>query len=198
MLLNKPEGIILSERLFEEKIDSKQIFKGKIVGLYYDNIKLPDGKTATREKVTHPGAVGIVPVTNDNKIILVRQYRYPVEDVTIEIPAGKLDKGESPSKCAQRELEEEVGAVNGKLIHLSTFYTTPGFCNEVLHLYLAIEFRRIGNNLDEDEFLEVIEPEADEAMQWVKNGKIKDSKTIIGILMAKDYINGKLREEDKK
>ncbi|MFC2159714.1 NUDIX hydrolase [Actinomycetota bacterium] len=188
----------MSERLFEEKIDSKQIFKGEIVGLYYDNIKLPNGKTATREKVTHPGAVGIVPVTNDNKIILVRQYRYPVEDITIEIPAGKLDKDENPSKCAQRELEEEVGAVNGRLIHLSTFYTTPGFCNEVLHLYLAIEFKRTANNLDEDEFLEILEPEADDAIQWIKNGKIKDSKTIIGILMAKDYINEKLRKEDKK
>ncbi len=198
MLLNEPEGIILNKRLFEEKIDSKQVFSGQIVGLYYDTVKLPNGKTATREKVTHPGAVGIVPVTDDNKIILVRQYRYPVEDITIEIPAGKLDKDESPSRCAQRELEEEVGAVDGELIHLSTFYTTPGFCNEVLHLYLAVGFKRTNNNLDEDEFLEIVEPEVELALNWIKDGKIKDSKTIIGILMAKDFINGKLKKEDRK
>ena len=188
----------MNERLFEEKINSKKVFSGQIVGLYYDNVKLPNGKTATREKVTHPGAVGIVPVTDDNKIILVRQYRYPVEDITIEVPAGKLDMDESPYGCAQRELEEEVGAVNGKLIHLSTFYTTPGFCNEVLHLYLAIDFKRIDNNLDEDEFLEIVELEVEEAINWINDGKIKDSKTIIGILMAKDFINEKLRKEDKK
>jgi len=188
----------LNKKLFEEKIDSKQIFSGQIVGLYYDSVKLPNGKTATREKVTHPGAVGIVPVTVDNKIILVKQYRYPVEDITIEIPAGKLDSGEKPSVCARRELEEEVGAVNGKLIHLSTFYTTPGFCDEVLHLYLATGFERTDNNLDEDEFLEIIEPGIEEAISWINNGKIKDSKTIIGILMARDFINGKLRKEDKK
>jgi ADP-ribose pyrophosphatase len=91
-----------------------------------------------------------------------------------------------------------VGAVDGELIHLSTFYTTPGFCNEVLHLYLAIGFIRTDNNLDEDEFLEIIEPEVEVALNWIKDGKIKDSKTIIGILMAKDFINEKLREEDKK
>jgi len=187
----------LNDGLFEEKINSKKIFNGQIVGLYFDNVKLPNGKTATREKVTHPGAVAIVPVTDDNKIILVRQYRYPVNNITIEIPAGKLDRGENPSGCAQRELEEEVGAVNGKLIHLSTFYTTPGFCDEVLHLYLATGFKRIDNNLDDDEFLEIIEPEAEEALSWIKSGEIKDSKTIIGILMAKDYINGKHKKEDK-
>ena len=188
----------MNEELFEEKIDSKKVFSGKIIGLYYDSVKLPNGKTATREKVTHPGAVGIVPVTDDNKIILVRQYRYPVEDIIIEIPAGKLNKDESPSMCARRELEEEVGAVNGELIHLSTFYTTPGFSNEILYLYLAIRFKKTKNNLDEDEFLEIIEPEAEEAISWIKDGKIKDSKTIIGILMAKDFINEKLRKEDKK
>ena len=188
----------MNVRLFEKKIDSKKVFSGQIVGLYYDSVKLPNGKTATREKVTHPGAVGIIPVTNDNKIVLVKQYRYPVEDITIEIPAGKLDKDESPYGCAQRELEEEVGAVDGELIHLSTFYTTPGFCNEILHLYLAIGFKRIDNNLDEDEFLEIVEPELEVALNWIEDGKIKDSKTIIGILMAKDFINEKLREEEKK
>ena len=179
----------MSDKLYEEKVDSKEIFKGKIVGFYFDRIRLPNGKIASREKVTHPGAVGIVPVTADEKIILVKQFRYPVGDVTIEIPAGKLDKEEPPEICARRELEEEVGAVNGDLIHLSSFHTTPGFCNEILHLFLAENFERTGNNLDDDEFLEVIELRIDEAVSWVKNGKIKDSKTIIGILMTRDLIN---------
>lgn len=188
----------MKNRLFEEKIDSKQIFNGKILGLYYDKVRLPNGKTATREKITHPGAVGIVPVTGDNKIILVKQYRYPVEDITIEIPAGKLDKDELPSVCARRELEEEVGAVGGRLTLLSSFYTTPGFCNEVLHLYLATDFKRTGNNLDDDEFLEIIEPELAVATAWIKDGKIKDSKTIIGILMAKDFLNERLQGQYQK
>ena len=193
----EPEGKFLENRLFEEKIDSKKIFNGQIVSLYYDKVKLSNGKTATREKITHPGAVGIVPVTGDNKIILVKQYRYPVEDITIEIPAGKLDKDEPPSICARRELEEEVGAVGGKLVLLSSFYTTPGFCNEVLHLYLATDFKRTANNLDDDEFLEIIEPELTVAMTWIKDGKIKDSKTIIGILMAKDFLNERLQGQDQ-
>lgn len=193
----EPEGKFLENRLFEEKIDSKKIFNGQIVSLYYDKVKLSNGKTATREKITHPGAVGIVPVTGDNKIILVKQYRYPVEDITIEIPAGKLDKDEPPSICARRELEEEVGAVGGKFVLLSSFYTTPGFCNEVLHLYLATDFKRTANNLDDDEFLEIIEPELTVAMTWIKDGKIKDSKTIIGILMAKDFLNERLQGQDQ-
>ncbi len=193
----EPEGKFLENRLFEEKIDSKKIFNGQIVSLYYDKVKLSNGKTATREKITHPGAVGIVPVTGDNKIILVKQYRYPVEDITIEIPAGKLDKDEPPSICARRELEEEVGAIGGKLVLLSSFYTTPGFCNEVLHLYLATDFKRTANNLDDDEFLEIIEPELTVAMTWIKDGKIKDSKTIIGILMAKDFLNERLQGQDR-
>ncbi|MCJ7666315.1 MAG: NUDIX hydrolase [Actinobacteria bacterium] len=181
----------MNDRLFEKKINSKQIFNGEIVGLYYDEVELPNGRITTREKITHPGAVGIVPVTGDNKIILVKQYRYPVEDLTIEIPAGKLDKDELPSICARRELEEEVGAVDGKIILLSSFYTTPGFCNEVLHLYLALDFKRTANSLDDDEFLEIIEPGLEEALTWIRNGKIKDSKTIIGILMARDFLDGR-------
>jgi len=187
------KGMFLDNRLFEKKIASRQIFSGDIVSLYYDKVKLPNGRIVTREKITHPGAVGIVPVTGDNKIILVKQYRYPIEEVTIEIPAGKLDKGELPSTCAQRELKEEVGAVGGKLILLSSFYTTPGFCNEVLHLYLVMDFKRTANSLDDDEFLEIIEPGLEEAMIWIRDGLIKDSKTIIGVLMARDYLNERLQ-----
>jgi len=179
----------LNRRLYEEKISSEKIFSGKILGLYYDKVRLPNKKTASREKITHPGAVGIVPVTDDDNILLVKQYRYPVDAITIEIPAGKIDDNEIPEKCAKRELAEEVGAVDGKLKRLSTFYTTPGFCNEVLHLFLATGFKISKNNLDEDEFLDIIEMKMDTALLWIKEGKIIDSKTIIGLLMARDLLN---------
>jgi len=181
--------MILDKRLFEEKIDSKKLFDGDILKLYFDQVRLPNGNTATREKVSHPGAVGIVPVTDEGKLLLVRQYRYPVNDITIEIPAGKLDKGETPGVCARRELAEEVGAINGELKLLSTFYTTPGFSDEILHLFMATSFKRSENDLDDDEFLDVMEVEIKDAVNWIKEGTIKDSKTIIGILMVSALMN---------
>jgi ADP-ribose pyrophosphatase len=182
-------GTTLNKRLSEEKIGSKKLFQGEILGLYLDRVRLPNGKTAAREMVSHPGAVGIIPVTGDNNILMVRQYRYPVGEITIEIPAGKLDKNESPEKCARREMAEEVGASGGSLKLLSSFYTTPGFSDEVLHLYLATGFSISANNLDQDEFLDIISMGLDEACDCIKEGRIKDSKTIIAILMAKDLFD---------
>ncbi|MBC7333658.1 MAG: NUDIX hydrolase [Actinobacteria bacterium] len=178
----------MEKKLFEEKISSQIIFEGEIVNLYFDKVKLPNNRVATREKVTHPGAVGIVPVTRNNEIILIRQFRYPVGDVLIEIPAGKLGKGEPPYECAKRELEEEIGAVGGTLINICTFYTSPGFCNEILYLYLALDFEEKENSLDEDEFLQVFRVKLGDSLDMIKSGTIKDAKTIIGILMARDYI----------
>jgi len=179
----------LDKKLFEEKISSKQIFSGEILGLLFDKVKLPNGKTASREKITHPGAVAIVPVIDGDELLLVRQYRYPVNDTTIEIPAGKLDKGELPENCAKRELAEEVGAVNGDISLLTSFYTTPGFCDEILHLFIATNFTIADNSPDEDEFLDIIRIKIKTALSWIKEGKIKDSKTIIGILMARDQLD---------
>jgi ADP-ribose pyrophosphatase len=184
----------MSFKMFEEKRSSREIFKGEIVGLYFDHVVLPNGNIATREKVTHPGAVGIVPVYDNGTVLLVKQFRYPVEEITIEIPAGKLDRGEKPADCARRELAEEIGAVDGKLIFLSSFYTTPGFCNEILHLFLATGFKKTGNNLDEDEFLEIMEISLREATFLIRKGEIRDAKTIIGILMARDYFDGKCKK----
>jgi len=146
----------LDKKLYEKKISSRQIFNGVILGLSFDKVKLPNGKTASREKITHPGAVGVVAVTDEDEILLVRQFRYPVNDITIEIPAGKLDRDELPENCAKRELAEEVGAVDGVLRLLSSFYTTPGFCDEVLHLFMATGFKISNNSPDEDESLEII------------------------------------------
>ena len=179
----------MDKKLAEQQISSKKIFEGHILKLFIDHVKLPNGKNATREKISHPGAVGIVPVTDDGNILLVRQYRYPVDDITIEIPAGKIDSQEEPEKCARRELAEEVGAINGDLKLLSSFYTTPGFCDEILHLYIATGFKVSDNNLDEDEFLDIISINLKEAVKWITDGRIMDSKTIIGILMAMNILN---------
>jgi len=174
--------------LEEKKISSEKVFEGKIIKLFFDKVMLPNKKLATREKVWHPGAVAVVPLTSSNEIILIKQYRYPVEEVLIEIPAGKLDKGEAPGDCAKRELQEEVGAVGGNLVHLTSFHTTPGFSNEFLHLYLAINFEKKENNPDEDEFLQILSIPVKDCIDWVFEGRIKDAKSIIGILMANEYI----------
>ena len=179
----------MEKELLEEKISSKTIFEGEIVSLYFDSVKLPNDRIATREKVTHPGAVGIVPVNRSGEVILIKQYRYPVEDVLIEIPAGKLGKNESPLNCAKRELEEEVGARDGSIVHLSTFYTSPGFCNEILYLYLALDFKTTKNNLDDDEFLQIIKVRLEDSLKLIESNEIKDAKTILGILLAKKYLD---------
>ncbi len=176
------------EDLEEKKVSTKKIFEGKVIKLFFDEVMLPNKKIATREKVWHPGAVAVVPVSTDNEIILIKQYRYPVEEILIEIPAGKLDKNEIPLDCARRELSEEVGAVGGNLIHMTSFHTTPGFSNEFLHLYLALNFERKENNPDEDEFLQIIKIPLKISLDWIFEGKIKDAKSIIGILMANEYI----------
>jgi ADP-ribose pyrophosphatase len=178
----------MTDRLEEVKISSEKVFEGKILKLFFDKVMLPNKKMATREKVWHPGAVAVVPLTATEEIILIRQFRYPVGEVLVEIPAGKLDSGEIPLDCAKRELHEEVGATGGNLVHLTSFYTTPGFSNEFLHLFLALNFEKKENNPDEDEFLEVISLPLEECVEWVFEGKINDAKSIIGILMADEYL----------
>jgi ADP-ribose pyrophosphatase len=194
MLLNKRKikrmGKI-SKKLKETKISSEEIFKGEIIKLNFDRVKLPDGKITTREKVSHPGAVAIVPLDKNGNIYFVKQFRYPVNKVLLEIPAGKIDRNENPLNSAKRELREEIGAAGGRLIHLTTFYSSPGFCNEIMHIYLAMDFIKKENNLEADEFLEVIELRIEDALAYIKSGKIKDAKTIIGVLFAYDYITGK-------
>lgn len=184
------------ENLEEKTVSTKKIFDGKIIKLFYDKVMLPNNKIATREKVWHPGAVAIVPVTEENEVLLIKQFRYPVKEVLIEIPAGKLDNCETPMDCAKRELREEVGAIEGKLIHMSSFHTTPGFSSEFLHLYLAINFKRKQNNPDDDEFLQIIKIPLKVAVNWVFEGKIKDAKSIIGILMTNTYFKNNYNDSD--
>ncbi|SNX55386.1 NUDIX hydrolase [Thermoanaerobacterium sp. RBIITD] len=174
--------------LTEVTKNSDKIFNGKIINLRIDNVVLPDGKTAKREIVEHPGGVSILAVNKNGKILMVKQYRKPAEKIMLEIPAGKLDPGESPEVCAKRELMEETGYIANNLKHIFSFYPSPGFSTEILHLYLALEIEKGEPHRDDDEFLEVYEYGLDEIKNMVMNGEIEDAKSLIAILY---YINMK-------
>ena len=170
--------------LKETKISSEQKFSGRLIDLYLDQVELPNGEMTTREWIDHPGAVCLIPILPDGKICLVRQFRYGPGEEFIEIPAGKLDAGEAPLDCAYRELEEETGYRTNKLTFLTNIYPAIGFSNEKMWMYLAEDLVASTNNLDKDEFLELLPTPLDEALEWVWSGKITDVKTIIGILWA--------------
>lgn len=170
--------------LNEKAVSTEYIFRGKIINLRLDSVKLPNGRPAEREIVEHPGGVAVVAVTENDEIIMVRQYRRAADEVLYEIPAGKLNWGEDHYSCGVRELEEETGYLAGKFEYLGGFYPTPGFCNEVIHIYLATDLTKGDSNPDEDEFLEICLEKRESLVQKIMAGEIKDSKTVIGILMA--------------
>lgn len=170
--------------LFEKKLDSKQIFDGRVVKLFVDTVELPDGQVATREIVRHPGAVCVIPVTDDKKAVMVRQFRYPFEKVLLEIPAGKLEPNEDPLEAVVRELEEESGAVAGKIEHIGTMYTTVAIIDEKIDMYLATDLTFVNSHPDEEEFLEVEKVPLSTLVDMVMSGEIKDAKTQIAILKA--------------
>lgn len=176
--------------IFEEKtMKSEKIYEGRVLSLRLDTVELPDQKYTKREIVDHPGAVAIVPITKDNKVILVKQFRKAVEEPLLEIPAGKLEHGEDPVSCAVRELKEETGFSCDKIQFLLEFYTSPGFSNEKMHLFLATGLTEGIAEPENDEYIEVITLGLDELLDMVHNGEITDSKTIIGIIMANNYLN---------
>jgi ADP-ribose pyrophosphatase len=172
----------------EKTIASKQIFDGRIISVKVDTVELPNGRTSTRELVGHPGGVGIVAVDKDRQVFLVRQFRKPFERMIAEIPAGKLEYGEDPLSAAKRELEEEIGYKAGKIRSIGAYYSSPGFCNETIHLYLATELEAVGQHPDEDEFLEISKVSLDELYKAVIDGNTTDGKTAIAILIAKQIL----------
>ena len=171
--------------LKEDKISSTQIFSGKLIDLYLDKVRLPNGKKSTREWIDHPGAVCIVPILDNGDVLLIRQFRYGPREEFIEIPAGKIDKNEDPLKCGLRELEEETGYKSNKLTFLTNIHPAIGFSNEKMWMYLAEELELSKKKLDEDEFLELMPTPLNKALEWVFSGKITDVKTIIGIMWMK-------------
>jgi len=172
----------------EKTISSERIFSGRVINLRVDTVQTPGGGNATREIVEHPGGVGVIPINENNEVLMVRQFRKPVEDICLEIPAGKLNAGEDPLECGIRELEEETGYKAKNVQSLGNFYTTPGFSNEVLHIYMATGLYKGELNPDEDEFIQVEAIPLDKLHDMVMNGEIRDAKSIIAILKAYELV----------
>lgn|SRR5699024_5891983 len=173
---------------FEETtLKTEKVFAGKIISLQVDDVKLPDGNVSKREIVKHPGAVAVIPVTSDGKIVFVEQFRKPLERSIVEIPAGKIELNEDPIKTAQRELEEETGYRAKHLEHIASFYTSPGFADELIHIYYANHLEKGSGEMlgDEDEFVEIVELTLPEAEQYIEQKKIYDAKTVYAVQYLK-------------
>ena len=175
--------------LKESTISSKQVYEGSFLDVRKDIVNLPDGNTSTREWINHPGAACIIPVLSDGRLALIKQYRYPVKSIMIELPAGKLDAGEDPEECAVRELEEEIGYSAGKLTFVSKIHPAIGFANEEMWIFLAENLIKSQKNTDRDEFDELIPTSIKDSVKMVWNGTITDVKTIIGILWAERLLS---------
>jgi ADP-ribose pyrophosphatase len=163
------------------------VYRGRIIDLYVDEVEYPGGNRGVREVARHPGGAAVVPLTNDGQVLLVDQLRYPLDRHILELPAGKLSPGEDPAHCAARELEEETGWIPGVLTKLCAFHTTPGFCDELLHVYLGRNLERApgGHKREEGEFtMSVRAVPFPEALQMITSGEITDAKTIIGLMIA--------------
>lgn len=173
---------------YEQTEEVQDIFSGKIINVHTDKITLVDGTEAQREVVDHPGGVAIVGLTENNEVLMVRQFRYPYKETIYEIPAGKLEKGEDPREAAIREFREECGAVAEKIEPLGEIYPTPGYCGEIIRIFYATDLTFGEQELDEDEYLEVIKMPFSECVAKIMSGEIKDAKTIVGILKLKELM----------
>lgn len=182
-----PRDASLHERILTEE----PAWHGKFLDVRSAQVELPSGRITGRDLVRHPGASAVVALTEMGKIVLVRQYRTAIDRVTVEIPAGKLDPGEDPIDCARRELLEETGFKAGRMRHLTTIATTPGFCDEIIHIYMATGLTFEGANPDDDEFVNVDLVPLSELIDAVLDGRIEDAKTVVGAL-ACDAISHRL------
>ena len=168
----------------EHTLASKTVYRGALLHVLEDEVRLPDGRSARREYIRHPGAVAMVPMLNRETVVLVRQYRYPSRRHFCEIPAGKIDAGEGPLEAGKRELREECGYEAASWQLLTTLDPCIGYSDERIGLYLALDLRRVADAPEDGEFLEVLTLELPLALEWVKNGRITDVKTIIGLVWA--------------
>ena len=181
----------MSERdLTEHTLSSRSVYRGRLLDVREDDVRLPDGKTARREYIVHPGAAVMLAMPDAQSVVMERQYRYPLREHLYELPAGKIDLGEDPLATAQRELLEETGYRARDWRHLLTTYPVAGYSNERIELYLARDLEQVGRALDEGEFLEVLILPLAEAIDWVRTGRIKEAKTIMGLLLAERIVRG--------
>jgi ADP-ribose pyrophosphatase len=170
----------------------KSLYRGKVLKLNLERVRLPNGHVAELEIVHHPGAVAIVPFLDPDHVILIRQYRHAVGDYLYEIPAGKLKKHESPLKCARRELEEEIGYRARRFQKLSSIFTSPGFSDEIIHLFSATHLSKTAQDLEPCEVIESIELPLQEVLQMIRHGKIQDAKSIVALEIAYWWKNNNL------
>ena len=171
--------------LFEKTTGTERIYEGRVINLRRDTVELENGKSATREVVEHSGGVCVVPIMDDGTLLLVEQFRYPFGEVLLEVPAGKLNPGEDHFECGKRELLEETAAIPQEYTYMGELYPTTAYLTERIHMYLAKGLTFAEQNLDDDEFLDVVKIPFNEAVEMVMSNKIKDSKTQIAILKAK-------------
>lgn len=176
--------------LKETRLDSTVVYDGGFISVRKDNARLPDGSVGTREYVTHPGAVAILALLNDGRLVMERQYRYAPQREFIEIPAGKIDPSEDILRTAQRELLEETGYAASEWTHLTTAWPCIGYADEKIEYFLARGLTHQASQLDEGEFLEVFELSLADAVEWVRQGRISDSKTIVGLFWLEKTLNG--------
>ncbi len=180
--------------LTEKTLETTTAYQGRLLRFRLDTVLLPDGNEASREVIEHPGGVGVVAVTDDQQVLLVRQFRYPYGAMLTEIPAGKKDPDEQPLETGKRELEEETGYQADHYTFLGTVYPTPGYCDEVIHLYMATGLHKTQAHPDQDEFLEVERRPLDLAVQQALAGEFPDAKTQIGLLKAFLLLNSQKGE----
>ena len=172
------------DSLTEATVDSKVIFQGKIINLRVDTVRLPSGRIATREIAEHSNSICVVPVDEEGKVLLVRQYRKPAEAALLEVPAGGVEEGEVSEETVQRELQEEVGYRAGKLQHLSSFWLAPGWCTEYMHAYLATDLAPATLDADDDENILVERVPLEQTMELIASGEIQDAKSIAALLLV--------------
>lgn len=172
--------------LQEHKISGRLVYEGRILDFEVDRVRLPSGVEAEREVVRHKGAVVVLPLHENGRVELVRQYRYPPDEILLELPAGKLDPGEKPGECAMRELAEETGWRANEINELGSFFTTPGFSDEVLHAFVATGLEPAPDVVpDPDEAIEIVTMTIDEVLAACRDGRIRDSKTLATLLLAR-------------
>ena len=169
--------------LVETRIASEDVFDGKLLHVKRDTVRLPDGKTATREYIAHPGAVMIIPRLPDGKLLMERQFRYPLARVFIEFPAGKIDPGEDPATTAARELLEETGYTAERWSRIGTLHPLITYSTERIEIYTADALTFVGAKLDEGEFIEILTVTLEEALAWIDRGELTDVKTMLGLLL---------------
>lgn len=178
------------EDFTESPVSSRVVFDGVLLKVIEDTVRLPDGKHTVREYIRHPGACMMIAFLDERTILMERQYRYPLHRHFIELPAGKIEHGEDPLETARRELREECGYEAREWRHLGTLHPCIGYADEHIELYLARELTHVGHALDDGEFLEVFQVTIDEALQWVRDGRITEAKAVTGLLWADRIARG--------